>query len=117
MVQVDEIDTEALGQEINEIVLQEMVKWMMAHMPQETGALLASYINTLLLEADINSMLPYAANVDTWPPWRGWGRTKPTVNWTNPATIPHAKKAAWDYAESLVVPATQYVLQRHGLTQ
>jgi hypothetical protein len=104
-VTVDEINTEALEQEINEIVIQEVVKWMMIKMPFKTGHLLSTYINTLLAEGTIFSYAWYAEAVEAMV----------NVTWTNKATQPQARAAAWDYAGSIVGPATQYVLQRHGM--
>ena len=105
MVDVADINTESLEQEINEIVLQELVKWMMIKMPFRTGHLLSTYINTLLSEGTIFSYCWYAEAVEAMV----------NVAWTNPATQPQARAHAWAYAESIVAPATQYVLQRHGL--
>jgi hypothetical protein len=107
MVNVADLDTEKLEEEINEIVIQEVVKWMMIKMPQKTGRLLASYINCLLMLGDITTYLYYGDYVELMV----------SVAWTNPSTQPQARAAAWEYAESLVMPATQYVLQRHGLNQ
>lgn len=107
MVAAEDINTEALEQEINEIVIQELVKWMMIKMPFKTGHLLSTYINTLLSEGTIFSYAWYAEAVEAMV----------NVTWTNKSTQPQARKWAWDYAESIVGPATQYVLQRHGLVQ
>jgi hypothetical protein len=107
MVNAADLDTEAMEEEINNIVIQEVVKWMMTKMPFKTGALLASYINTLLMEGTINSYMPYADAVEKLV----------NVTWTNPSTQPQARQWAWAYAESIVGPATQYVLQRHGVAQ
>lgn len=114
---LSDFNSEQLETEINELCLQEMVKFMMVKFPFATGQLLASYINTLLYEGRVFSSLVYAENVNSWPPWFGWGKTKPTVNWSNPATIPHAREAAEDYAQQIIAPATEYVMRAHGLVQ
>ena len=105
-VPVNEIDTDLIAEKINNMMIQEMVSWMMIYMPFKSGQLLAGYINMLLDNGNIDSNpMIYADVVE-----RMIG-----VNWTNPNTVEQARQRANEYAASIIVPVTQYILQSYGL--
>ena len=102
---VDEIDWQALEDEINRIVKEELFKWMLIHIPEKTGELLASYFDSLMSSSLITSGLYYADFVEAMV----------NVHWTKPTSVAQARQKAIEYCEEIIPACTRYVFRANGL--
>jgi hypothetical protein len=100
-----EVDWDALEEEINRIVVEELYKWMLIYMPEKTGALIESYFQMMLASGEIASGLYYADFVEAMI----------NVHWTKPTSVAQAKQKAIEYCEEIIPACTQYVFQANGL--